>query len=97
MGKSERLSVNVTRGTVTTGRGRGASEDDKVTQSPYCCKCARDDDVMQVYSHEEVLQLIKSRSNKNKLAILFKGKRRKDYLFKDLQVSRTPLLPPMGV
>jgi hypothetical protein len=44
-------------------------------------------DLVQVYQHEEVLQLIKSRSNKQRLAILFKGKKRKDYLFDSLLVG----------
>ncbi|EDQ87577.1 uncharacterized protein MONBRDRAFT_27082 [Monosiga brevicollis MX1] len=39
----------------------------------------------KTYRHDEVVQLIKSRSNKQRLAILFQGKRRKDYIFEDLQ------------
>eukprot|EP00045_Choanoeca_perplexa_P015428 m.193725 g.193725 ORF g.193725 m.193725 type:complete len:990 (+) comp16985_c0_seq2:131-3100(+) len=65
MGKSERITVNLTEGTVTTGFLKPSSRD-------------------KVYNHTEVLQLIKSRSNKQRLAILFKGKKRKDYLFDSL-------------
>eukprot|EP00730_Choanoeca_flexa_P018685 TRINITY_DN9098_c0_g1_i1.p1 TRINITY_DN9098_c0_g1~~TRINITY_DN9098_c0_g1_i1.p1 ORF type:complete len:993 (+),score=276.06 TRINITY_DN9098_c0_g1_i1:193-3171(+) len=66
MGKAERIVVNLTNGTVTTGGLKASPKDDKV------------------YDHGDVLQLIKSRSNKQRLAVLFKGKRRKDYLFDDL-------------
>ena len=57
------LTVNISRGDVTTGKDRTDN-----------------------FTHAQVEQLIKSRSDKTKLGIRFEGKKRRDYIFSDTQV-----------
>lgn len=39
------------------------------------------------YQHDQILQLVKSRSDKTRVGLRCEGKKRKDYCFQDVQVG----------
>lgn len=38
------------------------------------------------YTHNQLLQLVKSRSRETRLSVVFQGQSRKEYIFNDMQV-----------
>ncbi len=45
------------------------------------------DSQRNTYEHNQLMQLVKSRSRDSRLSVVFQGQSRKEYIFNDMQVS----------